>query len=91
MAVCAHLDQVRFLDPPEQIAGCEECLKAGGSWVHLRMCQICGKVGCCDSSPGRHASGHAAEEQHPVLRSVEAGEEWSWCVLDEVTFILRAE
>ena len=91
VAACAHLDQVQFLDAPEHVAGCEECLKLGGSWVHLRMCQTCGKIGCCDSSPGRHASRHAAEEQHPVLRSVEAGEEWSWCALDEVTFILRAE
>lgn len=91
VAVCTHLDQVQVLDPPENIAGCEECLKIGNHWVHLRMCQTCGKIGCCDSSPNRHASRHAAEEQHPVLRSVEAGEDWSWCALDEVTFVLRGE
>ncbi len=88
MARCTHLDQVGVRKRPEQVAGCEECLKSGGSWVHLRMCQTCGKVGCCDSSPNRHASGHAAQEGHPVLRSVEPGEEWSWCVVDEVMFVL---
>ena len=91
VAVCTHLDHVQVLDPPENIAGCEECLKIRSHWVHLRMCQTCGKIGCCDSSPNRHASRHAAEEQHPVLRSVEAGEDWSWCALDEVTFVLRGE
>ena len=88
MAACTHTDQVQFVDPPQHIAGCEECLKVGGSWVHLRMCQTCGKIGCCDSSPNRHASRHAAEEQHPELRSVEPGEDWSWCALDRVTFVL---
>jgi hypothetical protein len=85
---CAHLDQVRILEPPATVAGCEECLQTGSSWVHLRMCQTCGKIGCCDSSPNRHASRHARAENHPILRSVEAGEEWSWCVVDEVAFVL---
>ena len=89
MATCTHLDTIEFLDLPDEIAGCEECLKTGDSWVHLRMCQTCGKIGCCDSSPNRHASKHAAQEDHPVLRSVEPGEEWSWCVIDEVAFIVR--
>ena len=88
MATCSHLDQVEIRDAPTDIAGCEECLKAGHGWVHLRMCQTCGKIGCCDSSPGRHASRHAQEAGHPVLRSVEPGEEWSWCVVDEVAFVL---
>jgi ubiquitin-hydrolase Zn-finger-containing protein len=89
MAVpCSHADQVEILEPSGEIAGCEECLKAGGRWVHLRMCQTCGRIGCCDSSPGRHASRHAAEAGHPVLRSVEPGETWSWCVVDEVGFDL---
>jgi hypothetical protein len=91
MAQCTHLDQVEYLDAPADIPGCEECLKTGDRWVHLRMCQICGKIGCCDSSPNRHASKHAAQEDHPVLRSVEPGEEWSWCVIDEVAFVLRRE
>lgn len=90
MPDCTHIDQITHFDPPTNVAGCEECLKAGGQWVHLRMCQECGKVGCCDSSPGQHASHHATESSHPVLRSIEPGEEWSWCVVDEVAFVVRA-
>ena len=90
MATCTHLDQIEFRELPEQIAGCEECLKTGDRWVHLRMCQTCGKVGCCDSSPNRHASRHALEAGHPVLRSAEPGEDWSWCYLDEVALVVRA-
>jgi uncharacterized UBP type Zn finger protein len=88
---CTHLDQVRILEPPEHVAGCAECLKTGSSWVHLRMCQTCGEIGCCDSSPNRHASRHAQEQNHPVLRSVEPGEDWSWCVIDEVGFVLSGQ
>jgi hypothetical protein len=66
---CTHLDQVRILESPEHVAGCAECLKTGSSWVHLRMCQTCGEIGWCDSSPNRHASRHAQEQNHPVLRS----------------------
>jgi len=90
MTVCTHLDQVEVLEPPADVAGCEECLKIGGRWVHLRMCHTCGKVGCCDSSPNRHATGHAHEVGHPLLRSIEPGETWSWCVVDEVAFELRS-
>ncbi len=90
MPSCSHLDRVAYLDPPAQIAGCEECLKTGGTWVHLRMCQECGRVGCCDSSPGRHASKHAAEDAHPIFRSIEPGEDWSWCAVDEVAFVLKS-
>jgi len=86
--VCTHLDQIEITDPPETIAGCEECLKIGARWMHLRMCETCGKIGCCDSSPNRHASTHAHEADHPILRSVEPGENWSWCVVDEVGFIV---
>ena len=86
---CTHLDQIEILDLPEDIAGCEECLATGGRWVHLRMCQSCGKIGCCDSSPNRHASHHARESGHAVVRSAEPGEEWSWCYVDEVAFIAR--
>jgi hypothetical protein len=85
--VCAHLDQVEVLEPPH-IAGCEECLKIGGRWLHLRLCQTCGQVGCCDSSPNKHASRHAHEAGHPIVRSVEPGENWSWCYVDEVMFVL---
>ena len=89
MAACSHLDQVAVLDPPAEIAGCEDCLRSGGRWLHLRMCQTCGKVGCCDSSPGRHASRHAREAAHPIARSVEPGEDWSWCYVDELMLALR--
>jgi uncharacterized UBP type Zn finger protein len=91
MAVCAHLDQIKIVDLPDQIAGCQDCLATGGRWVHLRMCMSCGRVGCCDSSPNRHASKHAAELGHPVARSAEPGEEWSWCYLDEVAFVVTTE
>jgi uncharacterized UBP type Zn finger protein len=90
-AICSHTDAIQILDLPEDIEGCEECLRTGMRWVHLRMCQTCGRIGCCDSSPGRHASKHAREAEHPVLRSAEPGEEWSWCVVDEVAFVVRAQ
>ena len=89
-ATCSHLDQIRIVDAPDRIEGCEECLATGGRWVHLRMCQTCGQIGCCDSSPGRHASKHAASSDHPIFRSVERGEDWSWCVKDELAFVVDA-
>lgn len=88
-APCSHVDQVEILEPDGPVAGCETCLAIGGTWVHLRMCQSCGRIGCCDSSPGKHARAHALEAGHPILRSVEPGERWSWCVVDEVGFTLR--
>jgi uncharacterized UBP type Zn finger protein len=87
-STCTHLDSIQIVDAPEQIAGCEECLRTGGRWVHLRMCETCGRIGCCDSSPGRHATKHARAGDHPILRSVEPGEDWSWCVIDEVGFVV---
>jgi uncharacterized UBP type Zn finger protein len=90
-ATCTHRDQIRVISLPEQIAGCEECLAIGGRWVHLRMCMTCGKVGCCDSSPKRHASRHAAELGHPILRSAEPGEDWTWCVVDETYSLVGPE
>ena len=91
MAVCSHLDQVEFLELPSAIPGCEECLRAGGVWVHLRMCQSCGKIGCCDDSPNRHATAHHHETQHPIIRSAEPGEDWSYCYPDDVAFVLHAD
>jgi uncharacterized UBP type Zn finger protein len=85
---CTHLDQIKVTELPEHIAGCEECLKTGDRWLHLRMCETCGKIGCCDSSPNRHASRHAAEVGHPIARSAEPGEDWSWCFVDEVGFVI---
>lgn len=87
MSVCTHLDQIAVLRLPDQVAGCEECLRIGSSWVHLRMCMSCGRIGCCDSSPNRHASSHAREAGHPIVRSAELGEDWSWCYADEVAFL----
>jgi uncharacterized UBP type Zn finger protein len=84
VSACTHLDLVKVTELPDPIAGCEECLKTGDRWVHLRMCLTCGKVGCCDSSPNRHASRHAREDGHAIARSAERGEDWSWCYVDEV-------
>ena len=92
MAVaCTHIEQVQVVEPPADVEGCEDCLATGGWWVHLRMCEICGKVGCCDSSPNRHATKHAHADDHPIMRSIEPGEDWSWCVKDEVAFVLKPE
>ena len=88
-ALCTHLDQIRVTEPPDRIVGCEDCLAAGGQWVHLRMCETCGRIGCCDSSPNQHATRHAHATGHPILRSVEPGEDWSWCVIDEVAFVVN--
>jgi hypothetical protein len=63
--------------------GCEECLRSGTRWVHLRLCLSCGHVGCCDSSPGRHATKHAGDTHHPVMASYEPGERWGWCYVDQ--------
>jgi uncharacterized UBP type Zn finger protein len=87
---CAHIDSAEVVALPEPLLGCEECVKTGDSWQHLRMCMTCGKVGCCDSSPNRHASRHYREEGHPLMRSAEPGENWVWCFVDEVTLMLDA-
>ena len=69
--------------------GCEDCLRIGGTWVHLRMCLTCGHVGCCDNSPSRHATAHHHSTGHPLIRSLEPGEEWSWCYIDEVAMVIK--
>jgi uncharacterized UBP type Zn finger protein len=79
---CSHLDTLREVAPSAD--GCEECLKTGDSWVHLRLCRACGHVGCCDQSPNRHASAHFHSSEHPIVQSFEKGEDWIWCYLDEV-------
>ncbi|MBX6388727.1 MAG: UBP-type zinc finger domain-containing protein [Frankia sp.] len=81
---CTHLESVQVTELPAEIRGCEDCLAIGGDWVHLRMCESCGRIGCCDSSPNRHASRHAAQRGHPVARSAEPGEEWAWCYVDDL-------
>ena len=85
-AICAHLDQISVTELPASIEGCEECLKVGSGWVHLRMCMTCGKIGCCDDSPNKHATAHYHESTHPIMRSAEPGEHWSWCYVEEVAF-----
>lgn len=89
MEGCGHLDQIEILELPEKVAGCEECLRAGSQWVHLRMCHSCGHIGCCDSSPSRHARAHAEQADHPLVRSAEPDESWSYCFLDDVAFVLK--
>ena len=79
---CTHRDQIRDVPPHSQ--GCEDCLKIGGRWVHLRLCRTCGHVGCCDSSPNRHATKHVHATTHPIVKSFEPGEDWSWCYADEI-------
>jgi uncharacterized UBP type Zn finger protein len=81
---CEHTDQVREVTPSAE--GCEDCLRNGDQWVHLRLCLICGQVGCCDSSPNRHATAHWHKTQHPIIRSFEPGEDWWWCYPDELFF-----
>ncbi len=79
---CHHLAEVQPV-APHTTAGCEECLKLGTPWVHLRLCLSCGHVGCCDSSPGRHATRHFHHTNHPVMASFEPGERWAWCYVDQ--------
>jgi uncharacterized UBP type Zn finger protein len=84
MAACTHLAQIHEVTPSAR--GCEDCLKMGGSWVHLRLCMSCGHVGCCDSSPNRHATKHFHQKQHPIIKSFEPGEEWGYCYVDDAFF-----
>ena len=82
-AQCTHLDQVKDVKArtPE---GCEECLKTNGWWVHLRLCLACGHVGCCDQSPGKHATKHFHEAHHAIIKSFEPGEDWGFCYVDDL-------
>ena len=79
--VCEHLFEAKPI--PARTGGCEECLRTGLRWVHLRLCLSCGHVGCCDSSPGRHATKHFHHTGHPVVASYEPGERWAWCYVDD--------
>ena len=79
---CSHTGQIRDVEPSAQ--GCEDCLRMGDTWMHLRECLICGHVGCCDQSPNRHATEHFHATGHPIIRSFEPGEDWRWCYIDEV-------
>jgi uncharacterized UBP type Zn finger protein len=79
---CSHLDQIHSVFAG--VDGCEDCRKTGDSWVHLRLCLVCGHVGCCDSSKNRHATKHAHESSHPIVGSIERGEAWRYCYIDDV-------
>ncbi len=86
--VCDHLNQVELgkrqaVNPSGP--GCKECLEKGSRWVQLRLCLTCGHVGCCDSSPNRHATAHFHETGHPVIKAFEPGQSWAWCYVDEAS------
>ncbi|BCJ67744.1 UBP-type zinc finger domain-containing protein [Polymorphospora rubra] len=84
MTTCAHLTDAG-VPQPQTTQGCQDCLRDGNTdWVHLRLCLTCGHVGCCDSSPYRHATAHFHESGHPVIRSFEAGQSWRWCYVDQM-------
>jgi uncharacterized UBP type Zn finger protein len=76
-----HLSAIRQVVP--SAPGCEDCLRTGDGWVHLRLCLSCGHVGCCDSSPNKHARKHFQRSGHPIIQSFEPGEDWRWCFVDE--------
>jgi uncharacterized UBP type Zn finger protein len=84
-ATCPHLAMIHRRVRPNT-KGCEECLKMGDSWVHLRLCMHCGHVGCCDDSKNRHATKHFHATSHPIMRSIEPGETWGWCFVDQIGF-----
>jgi hypothetical protein len=86
---CEHIRDVTPV--PARTPGCEECLKRGMQWVHLRLCLTCGHVGCCDSSPGRHSTQHFHGTGHPVMASYEPGDRWAWCYVDEATLNVPGE
>lgn len=81
-ASCTHIESIDEVKPPRR-HDCDECVKTGDRWVHLRTCQACGITLCCDSSPNRHASKHARASQHPVIASAEPGERWLYCYPDD--------
>ena len=85
---CTHLDQIKIETTDKHV--CEECIKMGDSWLHLRLCLTCGRVGCCDSSKNKHATKHFRSSKHPLVRSIEPGESWVWCYEDN-TFVGEIE
>jgi len=85
MPSCEHISTVDVHKAPNT-RGCEECEKSGSTWVHLRVCLTCGHVGCCDSSKNKHATKHYHRSKHPMVRSLEPGERWAWCYVDEEIF-----
>ena len=84
-AACVHISAIETVKQPKR-RECEECVKIGSGWVHLRTCQECGGTRCCDSSPNKHASKHARASGHPVVASAEVGERWLYCYPDDGFF-----
>jgi uncharacterized UBP type Zn finger protein len=82
MVACPHLALITPVTADAD--GCEDCLRIGDSWFHLRLCMTCGHVGCCDSSKNKHATAHYRLTGHPIIKSFEPGEDWGWCYLDEL-------
>jgi monovalent cation:H+ antiporter-2, CPA2 family len=80
---CSHLEEAEGKEARPRTKGCEECLQTGDSWVHLRLCEACGHVGCCDDSKNKHATAHFRSTSHPVIRSFEPGESWRYCYVDD--------
>jgi uncharacterized UBP type Zn finger protein len=89
MTTCTHIDHVLVTELPAAVDGCADCLRSGDPWLHLRICLECGHVGCCDDSPNQHATAHARSSEHPIIRSLEPGEDWAWCYVDEVGMRIR--
>ena len=81
---CEHLKEIKAVTPSAN--GCEDCLKIGGRWVHLRLCETCGHVGCCDNSPNKHATKHFHSSNHPIIKSFEPGEDWGYCYVDDMFY-----
>lgn len=84
MDYCEHIAAILAVKPSAD--GCEDCLKIGDSWVHLRLCKSCGHVGCCDNSKNRHATRHYHASHHPIIKSHEPGEDWGYCYVDDMFF-----
>jgi hypothetical protein len=84
MDLCSHRAHIKITELPETVEGCRDCLAAGHPWLELRICLECGHVGCCDQSPNRHATAHANANGHPIIRSLQPDEEWSWCYIDRI-------
>ena len=82
--VCEHLSEIKEVIPSAE--GCEDCLKIYGRWLHLRLCKICGHIGCCDSSPNKHATKHFHASGHPIIKSFEKGEDWGYCYVDDMFY-----
>jgi len=82
---CAHLETAVEVDPPLDV--CPTCVEIGSTWFHLRQCLICGRTGCCDNSPNKHATAHFRETGHPMIRTAQPDEDWLWCYLDDILYV----